>query len=1102
MSTTAESFTPATDNPFILALAIGTRYSNASPVTYFIEPSDHDLDGLNDWNLHGAGDGLRAAVAAWSSIINLSFAEVSSASQANWVERIVAPGSFGTAFHYFPSSIVGIYGGGYDLLPNSDPGENVVGGEYFLIFLHELGHGLGLDHTHNGGFGDAYFPGASGDQQRGSFDLNGNAFSVMSYVDNHRELFGSSGAIDWGYIGGPMAFDIAAAQAIYGANMATGAGDNIYDLPSSNGVGTYFWCIWDAGGTDTVRYQGTASSVIDLRAATLQVAPGGGGYFSQASGIIGGFSIANGVVIENAIGGGGNDRITGNQVVNSIEGGNGADTIIGGGGADMLRGGNGADIFLFVTPGDSTQSASDRIVDFTPGVDTIDLRLTGATSFSIAAEGGATRLNATTASGILSILVDGSFTLDQLLPGAVAAAIDGGGGNPIIGTAGADMIFGMAGGDSVQGGDGGDFIVGGEGSDSLEGGAGADTLYGGDGSDGLFDVDGADFISGGDGDDLLLGELGNDTLLGGAGRDTLLGGYGNDRLDPGLGLGSVDGGAGSDILTLADWAGQSDQAWIVQTNQTSGRILLGGVPQIDFTSIEAFDLQMGKGDDLFSGTIEGDSTVRGGGGNDRLYGVFGDEYFMGEAGNDTLEGGPGNDRLDGGDDDDRLVGWSGDDSIDGGGGTDSVGFTDAFANCVISFEGDICIVETKNEGTDRLSNVESVDFAGVVKTMAELRASAVDRAAPVLTGLSPADDATGIVANANIVATFDEMIARGTGSIVLRRGDGSVVETFDVATSGRIVVTGSTLTIDPTQRLALGTHYSLTIAAGAIEDRSGNDHAGLTDYDFTTIAVANPSRLLAPKDFEGAWSSANGNIFGTRTGFQDITILDRPGSVVLDASFNAGGDLIRLAGDAADYVVSLSGSFAILSDGDSEIAVPVGEVGTTLSFEDGMRTLVFSDEAVRIGGQSIGSAVAALLAVPEPGSLPTGGPSDTSGRVVMGRGESVAVSGNVDVFGTFGHETLEVLGGRVQLGASFNAGGDTVVVHEAATDFTARVSGSYAILLSEDLELIVPIGTAGATLRFADGDRTLLYDFAMAAVKIGDQTIGSTPVSLIADGFA
>ncbi|MBY8825879.1 M10 family metallopeptidase C-terminal domain-containing protein [Sphingomonas colocasiae] len=1100
MSTTAENFTPATDNPFILALAAGVRYNNAGPVTYYIAPSDHDNNGVNDWDQDGAGDGLRAAVASWASVIDLDFTEVFSASEANWVERVLTPYSFGaTAYHYYPSSFVGVYGGGYDLLPNSDPGDSRVGGEYFRILLHELGHGLGLDHTHDGGSGDVYFPGASGPQDRGSFDLNTDAYSVMSYVGDHQSRFGLSYSVEWGYIGGPMAFDIAAAQAIYGANMATGAGDDIYDLPATNGIGTYFWCIWDAGGNDTVRYQGAAASVIDLRAATLQVAPGGGGYFSQATGIIGGFSIANGVVIENAVGGSGDDLITGNQAGNTIDGGDGADTIIGGAGADTLRGGNGADVFLFQGAGDSTQAAPDRIVDFTPGVDTIDLRLTGATGFSVSAEGGATRLNATTANGVLSILVDGSFTLEQLLPGAIAATVDGNGGNPVAGTAGADIVFGMAGADSIQGGDGGDFIVGGEGSDSLEGGAGADTIHGGNGMDDLFDMNGHDFISGGDGDDLLFGELGNDTLLGGAGDDGLFGGYGDDRLDPGSGKATVDGGAGTDTLALTDWAPDSHEAWLVRTDQYHGEILRNGVSLIEFTSIERFDLVMGNGNDFFVGTLEGDSTVRAGAGNDLLYGIFGKDHFMGEAGNDTLDGGSGDDWLEGGDGDDVLVGGAGNDSIDGGAGADRAEFTDVLADCVISFDGDVCVVETKNQGVDRLANVETAVFAGVAKTMAELRTLAVDRTAPALATISPSDAAVGVVVNANIVAQFDEAIARGAGTVVLRRDDGTMVETFDIATSGRILVSGSMLVVDPTQELAAGTRYTVSIAAGAIRDLSGNDYAGLTGYDFTTEAAVRSSRLIAPGKFVGSWGGGDSDIFGTRAGFQEITILDRPGAVALDGSFSGGGDLVRLHGNAADYVVSVGGSNAILSDGDTEIAIPVGTVGTALLFDDGLRTLVYADGAVRVGGQVIGSALSLLSAAAESGPAPTGSDPNMLGRVVIGAGESVSVSGNVEIFGSRGQETIEILGGRANLDGSFSAGGDIIIVNEAATSFTARVAGSLAVLVSDDIELLVPIGIVGATLRFADGDRILIYD---GAVKVGDQAIGSTPIHLLADGFA
>ena len=47
---------------------------------------------------------------------------------------------------------------------------------------------------------------------------------------------------------------------------------------------------------------------------------------SRADGIFGGYTIANGVVIENAIGGKGNDTLIGNSADNSLDGGAGDDS--------------------------------------------------------------------------------------------------------------------------------------------------------------------------------------------------------------------------------------------------------------------------------------------------------------------------------------------------------------------------------------------------------------------------------------------------------------------------------------------------------------------------------------------------------------------------------------------------------------------------------------------------------------------------------------------------------------------------------------------------------------------------------------------------------
>ncbi len=104
-----------------------------------------------------------------------------------------------------------------------------------------------------------------------------------------------------------MAFDIAALQEMYGA------------VPAETGNNTYRSAptIGDASGTPAgsigLSSNNWRDAVIDLRAATLDVKPGGGGWFSYAKGLNGGFSIANGVNIENARGGDGDDVIIGNS---------------------------------------------------------------------------------------------------------------------------------------------------------------------------------------------------------------------------------------------------------------------------------------------------------------------------------------------------------------------------------------------------------------------------------------------------------------------------------------------------------------------------------------------------------------------------------------------------------------------------------------------------------------------------------------------------------------------------------------------------------------------------------------------------------------------
>ncbi len=113
-----------------------------------------------------------------------------------------------------------------------------------------------------------------------------------------------------------------------------------------------------------------------------------------------------------------------------------------------------------------------------------------------------------------------------------------------------------------------------------------------------------------------------------------------------------------------------------------------------------------------------------------------------------------------------------------------------------------------------------------------------DNTAPAVKTFYPADAATGVLVEATIAITFDEPVQKGTGEIKILRGSetgaGTVVETFDVATSSRVVISGATLSIDPTNQLSGGSQYLIVVPIGAIKDLANNSYGGTNDYGFTT----------------------------------------------------------------------------------------------------------------------------------------------------------------------------------------------------------------------------------------------------------------------------
>jgi hypothetical protein len=107
---------------------------------------------------------------------------------------------------------------------------------------------------------------------------------------------------------------------------------------------------------------------------------------------------------------------------------------------------------------------------------------------------------------------------------------------------------------------------------------------------------------------------------------------------------------------------------------------------------------------------------------------------------------------------------------------------------------------------------------------------------PTLTSTNPANDAAGVLRDANINLNFTESVTKNTGNItIVRSSDNTVIETINV-TSGQVTGSGTAYVINPSTTLASNTTFSLRIAAGAFLDASSTEFPGIygSTLQFTT----------------------------------------------------------------------------------------------------------------------------------------------------------------------------------------------------------------------------------------------------------------------------
>ena len=125
--------------------------------------------------------------------------------------------------------------------------------------------------------------------------------------------------------------------------------------------------------------------------------------------------------------------------------------------------------------------------------------------------------------------------------------------------------------------------------------------------------------------------------------------------------------------------------------------------------------------------------------------------------------------------------------------------------------------------TDCATAIDDTDgnsFAGINDTTT-LNFTAADVVAPILSSTSPTDNSTGVAAGANIVLTFNENVAAGSGNITLKKSsDNSTVQAMAVG-GANVSISGAVVTINPTANLASSQSYFVQVDATTIDDASG-----------------------------------------------------------------------------------------------------------------------------------------------------------------------------------------------------------------------------------------------------------------------------------------
>lgn len=135
-----------------------------------------------------------------------------------------------------------------------------------------------------------------------------------------------------------------------------------------------------------------------------------------------------------------------------------------------------------------------------------------------------------------------------------------------------------------------------------------------------------------------------------------------------------------------------------------------------------------------------------------------------------------------------------------------------------------------------------------------------DITSPLAPIYNPPDNMLDVANNSNLVLTFNEVVQKGSGNIVIKE-DGFITQTINVQ-GANVSIADNIVTIDPSD-FTHEASVNIEVADGVFKDMSNNNYTGISDaftWNFSIALMTSVNNYFHKKHFNIFPNPTNGNL--------------------------------------------------------------------------------------------------------------------------------------------------------------------------------------------------------------------------------------------------